>query len=34
VLGISTVARAEVGDIVATLKDAGRQHALVVDRIR
>ena len=25
-------ARAEVGDIVATLKDVGRQHALVVDR--
>jgi CBS domain-containing protein len=32
VLEISTVARAEVGDIVATLKDVGRQHALVVDR--
>lgn len=32
VLDIATVQRAEVGDIVATLKDAGRQHALVVDR--
>ena len=32
VLEISTVQRAEVGDIVATLKDVGRQHALVVDR--
>lgn len=32
VLDIATVERAEVGDIVATLKDAGRQHALVVDR--
>jgi CBS domain-containing protein len=32
VLDIATVQRAEVGDVVATLKEVGRQHALVVDR--
>jgi CBS domain-containing protein len=32
VLDIGTVLRAEVGHILATLKEAGRQHALVVDR--
>jgi CBS domain-containing protein len=32
VLEISDVATARVGDIVATLKRMGRQHALVVDR--
>jgi CBS domain containing-hemolysin-like protein len=31
VLDIATVAHAEVGHIVATLKEAGRQHALVVE---
>jgi CBS domain-containing protein len=31
VLDIGTVLRAEVGHIVATLKEVGRQHALVVD---
>jgi CBS domain-containing protein len=31
VLEIATVLRADVGDIVATLKAHGRQHALVVD---
>lgn len=31
VLCMDDVARARVGDIVATLKKAGRQHALVVD---
>jgi CBS domain-containing protein len=34
VLEIATVLRAEVGDVVATLKESGRQHALVVDRDR
>ena len=34
VLEIATVLRADVGDIVATLKESGRQHALVVDRDR
>ena len=34
VLDIEDVLRSEVGHIVATLKDAGRQHALVVDRDR
>lgn len=32
VLDITTVLRAEVGHVVATLKELGRQHALVVDR--
>ena len=32
VLDMATVERAEVGHIVATLKERGRQHALVVDR--
>ena len=32
VLDIGVVLRAEVGHIIATLKEAGRQHALVVDR--
>jgi predicted transcriptional regulator len=32
VLDIASVLRAEVGHIIATLKEAGRQHALVVDR--
>ena len=32
VLEFSTVGRAKVGDIVETLKKAGRQHALVVER--
>ena len=32
VLAIDTVRRVEVGHIIATLKEAGRQHALVVDR--
>src|SRR5437899_71350 len=32
VLDIDVVLRAEVGHIIATLKEAGRQHALVVDR--
>ena len=31
VLDISVVLRAEVGHIIATLKEAGRQHVLVVD---
>jgi len=34
VLEIATVLRADVGDVVATLKESGRQHALVVDRDR
>ncbi len=34
VLDIDDVLRAEVGHIIATLKDRGRQHALVVDRDR
>jgi CBS domain-containing protein len=34
VLDIADVLRAEVGHIVATLKDCGRQHALVVERDR
>jgi CBS domain-containing protein len=32
VLDIASVLRAEVGHIIATLKEVGRQHALVVDR--
>ncbi len=32
VLDIGDVLRAEVGHVIATLKEAGRQHALVVDR--
>jgi CBS domain-containing protein len=32
VLDIDVVLRAEVGHVIATLKEAGRQHALVVDR--
>jgi CBS domain-containing protein len=32
VLDIGVVLRCEVGHIIATLKEAGRQHALVVDR--
>jgi CBS domain-containing protein len=32
VLDIDTVLRAEVGNIIATLKNNGRQHALVVER--
>lgn len=32
VLDMAAVRRAEVGDIVATLKEVGRQHALVLDR--
>jgi len=32
VLDIGTVLRAEVGHVIATLKDSRRQHALVVDR--
>jgi len=31
-LDIETVRHAEVGHVIATLKDVGRQHALVVDR--
>ena len=31
VLDIATVMRAEVGHIIATLKERGRQHAMVVD---
>ncbi len=34
VLDIDQVLRAEVGHIISTLKEAGRQHALVVDRDR
>ncbi len=34
VLDIEQVLRAEVGHIIATLKDSNRQHALVVDRDR
>jgi hypothetical protein len=34
VLEIDTVLRADVGDVVATLRESGRQHALVVDRDR
>ena len=34
VLDIATVLRAEVGHIIATLKEAGRQHALVLERDR
>ena len=33
-LDIEQVLRAEVGHIIATLKDSNRQHALVVDRDR
>jgi CBS domain-containing protein len=32
VLDIDVVRRSEVGHLIATLKEAGRQHALVVDR--
>ena len=32
VLDIDVVRRVEVGHVIATLKEAGRQHALVVDR--
>jgi CBS domain-containing protein len=32
VIDVADVMRAEVGHIIATLKEAGRQHALVVDR--
>jgi CBS domain-containing protein len=32
VLDLATVQHAEVGHVVATLKDVGRQHALVVER--
>lgn len=32
VLDIGVVLRAEVGHVITTLKEAGRQHALVVDR--
>jgi len=32
VLDIETVLRSEVGHIIATLKDAGRQHALVLEK--
>jgi len=32
VIDIGVVLRAEVGHVIATLKEAGRQHALVVDR--
>ena len=34
VLDIDQVMRAEVGHIIATLKESNRQHALVVDRDR
>ena len=34
VLDIDTVSRAEVGSIIATLKNSGRQHALVVESDR
>ena len=34
VLDIAEVLRAEVGHVIATLKETGRQHALVVDRDR
>lgn len=34
VLEIGSVMRAEVGHVVATLKESGRQHALVVDNDR
>lgn len=34
VLPIESVVKMEVGDVVATLKDVGRQHALVVDHDR
>ena len=34
VLDIDTVSRAEVGNIIATLKNSGRQHALVVESDR
>jgi CBS domain-containing protein len=34
VLDIEDVLRSEVGHVIATLKEAGRQHALVVDRDR
>jgi CBS domain-containing protein len=32
VFDIDAIRRAEVGHVIATLKDAGRQHALVIDR--
>ncbi len=34
VIDIDTVSRAEVGNIIATLKNSGRQHALVVESDR
>jgi CBS domain-containing protein len=34
VIQIADLARAEVGHVIATLKEVGRQHALVVDRDR
>lgn len=34
VLDIADVLRAEVGHVIATLKECGRQHALVIDRDR
>jgi hypothetical protein len=34
VLTIDSVLRAEVGHVIATLKETGRQHALVVDQDR
>jgi CBS domain-containing protein len=34
VLAIEDVLRADVGHVIATLKDSGRQHALVVDKDR
>jgi CBS domain-containing protein len=34
VLAIEAVLRAEVGHVIATLKETGRQHALVVDHDR
>ena len=34
VIDIEDVLRAEVGHVIATLKETGRQHALVVDRDR
>ena len=32
VLDIDVIRHVEVGHVIATLKDVGRQHALVVDR--
>lgn len=34
VIDIGELERAEIGHVIATLKEAGRQHALVVDRDR